>query len=642
MAKSSKKKYDFSGYATKVGLKCSDGRTILQNAFEDMDGKTVPLVYQHMHNDPKNILGHAVLENRKDGVYAYCSLNEDTESGKIAKALVKHGDITALSIYANSLVQKAQNVVHGIIREVSIVIAGANPEAYIDNLAFEHGDGTVSTDETEAVICSDVLSHDALDLCDTDEDDGAEDLSHADDKKPVKETVGDVFETLSDKQKTVVYAMIAHALDASDEEDGADEEDEEAGKGGAGTKDTKGGKPVKHSNNEKGESTMKKNIFDKSAPAAGGDVLQHEALTRDELRSIFDDARKSQSTLKNAFLAHGYESLKDALAVYENRDDVLMHAGTYGIDSIGYLFPDARTTTSAPAFIKRDTEWVSKVFGAAKHVPFSRIKTVLADITADEARARGYIKGNQKVDEVLTLIKRTTDPQTVYKHQKLDRDDIVDITDFDVVIWLRAEMRMLLEEEIARAQLVGDGRSSASTDKIKEDKIRPIATDDPVYTIEIQIPAAATTSQMIDQIILGRKQYRGSGTPSFFTTPDVNGDMLLLKDSTGRRLYNTEADLAAGIRAREIIEVPVMENKVVVITEAVAGTAGLQKRLVGISVNMNDYSLGADKGGDVNMFDDFDIDFNQYKYLIETRCSGALTMPHSALAYWKLEAIPAL
>jgi len=642
MAKSSKKKYDFSGYATKVGLKCSDGRTILQNAFEDMDGKTVPLVYQHMHNDPKNILGHAVLENRKDGVYAYCSLNEDTESGKIAKALVKHGDITALSIYANSLVQKAQNVVHGIIREVSIVIAGANPEAYIDNLAFEHGDGTVSTDETEAVICSDVLSHDALDLCDTDEDDGAEDLSHADDKKPVKETVGDVFETLSDKQKTVVYAMIAHALDASDEEDGADEEDEEAGKGGAGTKDTKGGKPVEHSNNEKGESTMKKNIFDKSAPAAGGDVLQHEALTRDELRSIFDDARKSQSTLKNAFLAHGYESLKDALAVYENRDDVLMHAGTYGIDSIGYLFPDARTTTSAPAFIKRDTEWVSKVFGAAKHVPFSRIKTVLADITADEARARGYIKGNQKVDEVLTLIKRTTDPQTVYKHQKLDRDDIVDITDFDVVIWLRAEMRMMLEEEIARAQLVGDGRSSASTDKIKEDKIRPIATDDPVYTIEIQIPAAATTSQMIDQIILGRKQYRGSGTPSFFTTPDVNGDMLLLKDSTGRRLYNTEADLAAGIRAREIIEVPVMENKVVVITEAVAGTAGLQKRLVGISVNMNDYSLGADKGGDVNMFDDFDIDFNQYKYLIETRCSGALTMPHSALAYWKLEAIPAL
>ena len=636
MPKSNKKKYDFSGYATKVGLKCSDGRTILQDAFEDMDGKTVPLVYQHMHNDPKNILGHAVLENRKDGVYAYCSLN-DTESGKTAKALVKHGDITALSIYANSLVEKAKNVVHGVIREVSIVIAGANPEAYIDNLAFEHGDGTVSTDETEAIICSGVLSHDALDL------DGEGNLSHADDKKLAKETVGDVFETLSDKQKTMVYAMISHALDASEEEDDEEEDDEEEeeedDKSGVDAKD---GKPVKHSNNEKGESTMKKNIFDKAPSAVGGDALKHEALTRDELRAIFNDARQSQSTLKNAFLAHGYDSLVDALSVYENRDAVLQHDGTYGINDIGYLFPDARTTTNTPAFIKRDTEWVSKVFGAAKHVPFSRIKTVLADITADEARARGYVKGNEKVDEVLTLLKRTTDPQTVYKKQKLDRDDVVDITDFDVVVWLRAEMRMMLEEEIARAALISDGRSAASDDKIKEDKIRPIATDTSVYTIEIQIPEAYTTSQMIDQIILGRKQYRGSGTPSFFTTPDINGDMLLLKDSTGRRLYNTEADLAAGIRAREIVEVPVMENKVIVITPAVVGTAGLQKRLIGVSVNMNDYSLGADKGGNVAMFDDFDIDFNQYKYLIETRCSGALTMPHSAIAYWKLETIPAL
>jgi len=629
MMPKSKLKYDFSGYATKVGLKCSDGRTILHNAFEEADGQTVPLVYQHMHNDPKNILGHAILENRKDGVYAYCSFNE-TESGQIAKALVQHGDIKALSIYANSLIEKAKNVVHGVIREVSLVIAGANPEAYIDNLAFEHGDGSITEDETEAIICAGFFSHDALELAgDNEEDD--EDLSHADEGGDDGETVEDVFKTLSDKQKTVVYAMIAHALDASDGDDKSDDEPD--------TKD-KNGKPVKHSNNEKGETTMKKNIFDQTSSANGGGALQHDALTRDELRIIIEEARKSQSTLKNAFLAHGYASLSDALGAYEHRDEVLMHAATYGVENIDYLFPDARTTTSAPSFIKRDTEWVSKVFGAAKHVPFSRIKTVLADITAEEARARGYVKAGQKVDEVITLLKRTTDPQTVYKKQKLDRDDVIDITDFDVAIWLRSEMRMMLEEEIARAQLVGDGRSSASEDKIKEDKIRPICTDSDVYTIEVQIEETATTSQIIDKIILGRKNYKGSGTPAFYTTPDVNGDMLLLKDSTGRRLYNTESDLAAGIRASEIIEVPVMENKTVVITAPTAETTGVQKRLLGISVNMNDYSLGADKGGNVAMFDDFDIDFNQYKYLIETRCSGALTMPHSAIAYWKLETIP--
>lgn len=379
---------------------------------------------------------------------------------------------------------------------------------------------------------------------------------------------------------------------------------------------------------------MKKNIFDKQSAGSEG------KLTRETLRSIFNDARQSQSTLKNAFLAHGYDSISEALSDYEHQEEVLAHAATYGIDNIGYLFPDARTTTNSPQFIKRDTEWVSKVFGGAKHVPFSRIKTVLADITADEARARGYIKGNEKSDEVITLLKRTTDPQTVYKKQKLDRDDIIDITDFDVVVWLRMEMRMMLEEEIARAQLVGDGRLSSSDDKIKEDKIRPIATDNSIYTLEVQIPTNATTAQMIDQIILGRKKYKGTGTPTFFTTPDVNGDMLLLKDSTGRRLYNTEADLAAGIRAREIVEVPVMENKVVVLEAPTTVATGLQKRLVGISVNMNDYSLGADKGGAISMFDDFDIDFNQFKYLIETRCSGALTMPHSAIAYWKLEVIP--
>ena len=615
-----KKTYDFSGYATKVGIKCSDGRTILQDAFAHCDGKKVPLVYQHLHNDPKNVLGHAVLENRPDGVYAYCSLN-NTEAGKTAKALVQHGDISALSIYANSLVQKSSNVIHGVIREVSLVLSGANPEAYIDNLAFEHSDGSITTDESEAFICAGAIIHDGIEIPEVsdNQDSSEESISHADDKKDPEDqkTVGDVFDTLNEEQKTVVYTMIAQALETQDGED-EDEED------------------VKHSN-IKGDETMKKNIFDKDSAAT-----EVKGLSRADLRSIFNDARQSQSTLKNAFLAHGYESISDALADYEHQDEVLAHAATYGIDNIGYLFPDARTTTNTPQFIKRDTEWVSKVFGAAKHVPFSRIKTVLADITADEARARGYIKGNEKADEVITLLKRTTDPQTVYKKQKLDRDDIIDITDFDVVVWLRMEMRMMLEEEIARAQLVGDGRLSSSDDKIKEDKIRPIATDDAIYTIEIQIPTTATTAQMIDEIIKGRKQYKGTGTPAFYTTPDINGDMLLLKDTTGRRLYNTEADLAAGIRAREIIEVPVMENKVVVLTPATTTETGLQKRLVGISVNMTDYSLGADKGGSISMFDDFDIDFNQFKYLIETRCSGALTMPHSAIAYWKLETIPKL
>lgn len=615
-----KKTYDFSGYATKVGIKCSDGRTILQDAFAHCDGKKVPLVYQHLHNDPKNVLGHAVLENRPDGVYAYCSLN-NTEAGKTAKALVQHGDISALSIYANSLVQKSSNVIHGVIREVSLVLSGANPEAYIDNLAFEHSDGSITTDESEAFICAGAIIHDGIEIPEVSDtqDSSEESISHADDKKDPEDqkTVGEVFDTLNEEQKTVVYTMIAQALET---QDGEDDEEED----------------VKHSN-IKGDETMKKNIFDKDSAAT-----EVRGLSRTDLRAIFNDARQSQSTLKNAFLAHGYESISDALADYEHQDEVLAHAATYGIDNIGYLFPDARTTTNTPQFIKRDTEWVSKVFGAAKHVPFSRIKTVLADITADEARARGYIKGNEKADEVITLLKRTTDPQTVYKKQKLDRDDIIDITDFDVVVWLRMEMRMMLEEEIARAQLVGDGRLSSSDDKIKEDKIRPIATDDAIYTIEIQIPVAATTAQMIDEIIKGRKQYKGTGTPAFYTTPDVNGDMLLLKDTTGRRLYNTEADLAAGIRAREIIEVPVMENKVVVLTPATVSETGLQKRLVGISVNMTDYSLGADKGGSISMFDDFDIDFNQFKYLIETRCSGALTMPHSAIAYWKLETIPKL
>lgn len=610
-----KKKYDFGGYATKVGIKCSDGRTILQDAFAHCDGKKVPLMYQHMHNDPKNILGHAILENRKDGVYAYCSLN-DTESGQTARNLIQHGDISALSIYANSLIQKSNNVIHGVIREVSLVLAGANPEAYIDNLAFEHGDGSIVTDETEAIISLTDLEHSAIEIENTTDND-EDNLSHKDTGGDEDKTVGDVLSTFNKEQEEVLYALIAKALESSDT-----------------AKEENDSEDVKHY--DQGDEIMKKNIFDKE------NTNSSKGLTREGLRNIFEDAKQSQSTLKNAFLAHGYESMADALADYTHQDEVLAHAATYGIDNIGYLFPDHKSVTNTPAFLKRDTEWVSKVFGAAKHVPFSKIKTLVADITADEARARGYVTGKKKIDEVITLLKRTTDPQTVYKKQKLDRDDIVDITDFDVVVWLRMEMRMMLEEEIARAAIVGDGRNTSSDDKIREDRIRPIATDDALYTISVEIEEDATTSQIIDSVILGRKRYKGTGTPTFFTTPDVSGDMLLLKDTTGRRLYNTESDLAAGLRAKEIVEVPVMENKIIVIEEPTALKAGLQKRLLGVSVNMADYSLGADKGGSISMFDDFDIDYNQYKYLIETRCSGALTIPHSAIAYWRLEEIPKL
>jgi len=608
-----KNKFDFSGYATKVGLKCSDGRTIMENAFSVNDGELVPLVWQHLHNDPNNILGHALLENRKEGVYAYCSFN-DNPAGQTAKQLVEHKDISFMSIFAKSLVEKSKQVIHGVICEVSLVIAGANPGAKIESLAIEHADGSYVESEDEVII----TTGDLIEMAE---------LTHAaEDAKDKDETVGDIFETLTEKQKAVVYAMLSHALESPEDKDKEDNKDDDK-------KDD-----AKHSNIEGEENTMKKNIFEqKLGTASTTDSLQHEVLTRDELRTIFNEARQSQSTLKNAFLAHGYDSLVDAYTAYEGHADASL---AHGITDVGYLFPDNKTTSNTPAFIKRDTDWVTKVFGTAKHVPFSRIKTILADITADEARARGYVKGNIKVDEVITLLKRTTDPQTIYKKQKLDRDDVIDITDFDVVVWLRSEMRMMLEEEIARAQLVGDGRSSASDDKIKEANIRPIATDDGVYTVAKIIPEAYTTAQIIDQIILGRKDYKGTGTPSFFTTPDVNGDMLLLKDSTGRRLYNTEADLSAGIRAKEIIEVPVMENKLVVITAATADAVGSQKRLIGIMVNMSDYSVGADKGGNVTMFDDFDIDYNQYKYLIETRCSGALTMPHSAIAYWKIETIP--
>ncbi len=596
-----KNKYDFSGYATKVGLKCSDGRTILQDAFQDSDGKTVPLVWQHLHNDPGNILGHAVLENRKDGVYAYCSLN-GSAAAVDAKEAIKHGDITALSIYANSLIEKGKNVIHGAIREVSLVIAGANPEAYIDNLAFEHGDGSVVQDESEAIISA----NENLELFHAEE---PKEEPKEDDK-----TVAEVFETLNETQKTVVYAMIAEALKTSNEESEEESEEEEE-------------EEIKQS--IEGDTTnMKKNVFDNTSDDT---TMAHDALTYDELQQVFMDARKSQSTLKNSFLAHGFETISEAYAAYEgNNTGALKHS----ITDIEYLFPDAKTLTGTPAMVSPREEWVGKVFGQARHIPFSRVKTIVADITGEEARALGYVKGNEKAEEVFALLKRTTDPQTVYKKQRLDRDDIIDITDFDVVAWLRNEMRGRLEAEIARAMLVGDGRSAASDDKIIETKIRPIATDAALYTVPVVVSpeddadAEPTTSELIDAIIRARTDYKGSGTPSLYIRTDLLGDMLLLKDSLGRRIYNTMEELSSALRVKEIVDVPVMDN--VVNPDPLA----VYSELAAILVNMADYGIGADKGGAVTMFDDFDIDFNQQKYLIETRVSGALTLPHSAIAFW--------
>ncbi len=598
-------KYDFSGYATKVGLKCSDGRTILPDAFQENDGQVVPLVWQHLHNEPGNILGHALLENRADGVYAYCSFNESS-AAKDAKEAIKHGDIKALSIYANSLIEKGKNVVHGLIREVSLVIAGANAGAYIDNLAFQHGDGSVTEDETEAIISANL----DLELFHTEE--VKEEIKH----EEKEETVADVFETLNEKQKTVVYAMIAEALQSAGEteEEEVDENEDE----------------IKQSDN-KGDSNMKKNVFDNSTKE-GDNTMKHAALTQTELREILDDARRSQSSLKNAFLAHGFDTLAEAYMSYQGTDED--KAIQHSITDIGYLFPDHKATSNTPQIVARKTEWVKKVFDAAKHIPFARIKTLVADLTPESARALGYIKGEEKVEEVFALLKRTTDPQTVYKKQKIDRDDLIDITDFDVVMWLRNEMRMMLEEELARAILVSDGRSGASDDKISESKIRPIALDDSLYTVPVNVAATGTnteptTAELIDAIIRARADYRGNGIPTFFTTSDILSDMLLLKDSLGRRIHNTVADLAAALRVADIVEVPVMSGIVNPDTDELD-----YSELAGVLVNMNDYSIGADKGGGIQMMDDFDIDFNQYKYLIETRVSGALTVPHSALAIW--------
>lgn len=571
-------KYDFSGWATRNNIKCSDGRTILKDAFKQHDGQTVPLVWNHQHNESANVLGHAVLENRDEGVYAYCTFN-DTEAGKNAKLLVEHGDVTALSIYANQLKQKGSNVMHGTIREVSLVLAGANPGAFIDSV-IRHGEFC----EDEAVIYTGeelTLQHadDSSDKADKKDKKGDDEVDNN------EKTIQDVFDTLNEEQKNVVYALIGQALEDKEMAQSAIEENEN------------------NIEEDGGEQEMKHNVFE------GRETENNNVLSHDAMDTILKDAKRYGS-LKESFLAH---------------------ADDYGIKDIEWLFPDAKNVNTPPDFIKRDDSYVQKVMRGVHHVPFSRIKSMFADITADQARAKGYIKGNLKKEEVFTLLKRTTTPTTIYKKQKLDRDDVVDITDFDVVAWLKMEMRMMLDEEIARAILVGDGRSSSDDDKINEMNIRPISRDEDLYCVKapVAVAAAATEDEIakafIRTVIKSRKEYKGSGSPTLFTTEDVITNCLLLEDKNGRVIYDTVDKLATALRVKEIVPVEVMENAKTMVNK-------VEKPLMAIMVNLVDYYVGADKGGAINMFDDFDIDYNQQKYLMETRCSGALVKPFSAIA----------
>jgi HK97 family phage prohead protease len=600
--------FDFAGWATKNDIKCSDGRTIRKNAFKDDDGKKVPLVFAHNHDDPEMVLGHAILRNRKEGVWAECYFN-NTPKAQVSKELVKHGDLASLSIYANKLKQSAnRDVLHGSIKEVSLVLAGANPEALIEFPMIAHGDEYDWAEDEATIEChiEGLIMHDDFDeeeeIEETEEvveheyeptEEVEETLEHADELKEKEEdkkvadnggdkTIGEVFETLNEEQKTAVYAIIGQALE--DAKGGSNEEDDN----------------VKH------------NLFDNDYDEyEGGEILSHE-----EIQQVFSDAKRLGS-LKEACLQHSIDTTGMDVAVGEQ---------TYGFNDANMLYPDYRSLNTPPEWIKRNTEWVSEVVGGATKSPFTRVKSLFADITEDEARARGYMKGNEKKEEVFTTLKRTTDPCTIYKKQKLDRDDIIDITDFNIVPWIKAEMEVMLDEELGRAILIGDGRASDSDDKIKEDCIRPIAKDVPLFNIKVnvEVDAGATGAEkadaIMDAILRARKDYKGSGNPTFFTTEDWLTEMLLLKDGIGHKMYKTEQELATALRVSKITTVEVMEGQKID-----------SKDLVGVIVNMKDYRLGNDKGGEKSLFDDFDIDYNQYKYLIETRRSGALVRPKSAM-----------
>ena len=582
-------KPDFQGWVTKANVRCADGRTILPNAFKDDDGVTVPLMWGHQHDSPENVLGHVLLENRADGVYGYGFFN-NTELAETAKELVHHGDIKSMSIYANRLKQnKATGAVHhGRIREVSLVLAGANPKALIENQILAHGEES----EEEAVIRffepiedGEEISHSAEDhTTKVNEEEPKEDELHHEDKseegddKSMADTNGktiqDIYNEMTPEQQNVVAFMIGKAL----EDAGVD---------------------IQHS--EEDDDYMKHNVFDVDDDTMiGGETLSHA-----EFMEIVDDAKHSGS-LKQEFIAHG-------------------------IENIDYLFPEAKNLDNPPQWIKRPDTWVQEVLGKVHHTPFSRIKSMFADITAEEARAKGYIKGKLKKEEVFTLLKRTTAPTTIYKKQKIDRDDVIDITDFDVIAWIKTEMRFMLDEEIARAILIGDGRLASSDDKIKEDCVRPVWKDHPLFTIRARVGVTATETaddkakKFIRSCIKARKNYRGSGNPVLYTTEDMLTDILLLEDGIGRPLYDDVAKLATTLRVSKIVTVPVMEGQK-------RTMSGVTYTLLGLIVNLADYNVGADKGGAVNMFDDFDIDYNKMKYLIETRCSGAIVRPFSAIA----------
>ena len=598
-------KYDFSGWATKNDIRCSDGRTIKKDAFIDNDGLVVPLVWNHDHGNVSNVLGHAMLENKDKGVYAYCTFN-DTVNGQEAKELVKHGDIVSLSIYANQIKEKNGNVIHGNIREVSLVMAGANPGAFIDTVMV-HGEEYPD----EAIIYADsdlYLAH-------------SENNKQDDTNDDVDETVEDVINTMNDKQKKVLYSLIGAAVESnnSDDEDDSDNPDDEDNSDNSDNVDEMNNK----NNTKKGDDEMKHNAFEETNNNKRDSI---DALIHSEEMANAIANGKTYGLMSESFKRNNIDM--DAI----NKSGILRHSATYGIENIGHLFPDYQPVNPTPEFINRDNAWVSLVMNSVHKTPFSRIKSIFADITTEDARAKGYLKGSLKKEEVFSLLKRTTDPTTVYKKQKLDRDDVIDITSFDVIVWLKDEMRMMLNEEIARAILVGDGRSSISGDKVKEDCVRPIWTDADLYTIKTLVPGSSKddpdtkAKAAIKAAIKARKNYKGSGNPILFTTEDMLTDMLLLTDSTGRDLYDSVEKLAIKLRVSQIVTVPVMEG--LHRTDSVNGEVDL----LGIMVNLADYNVGADKGGDVNLFDDFDIDYNQQKYLIETRCSGALIKPYSAIA----------
>lgn len=621
-------KHDFGGYATKNDIKCSDGRTIRQNAFKDNDGSIVPLVWMHQHDDPMNVLGHARLENRKDGVYAYCYLN-DSEQAKHAKELVRHGDISAMSIFANRLKQQGSEVHHGVIREVSLVMAGANPGAYIEEDSFEHADGTTQyLAEGEAVIYGDnplniVMHSEQEEIEDIDHSDEQEDeeiLEHADDENQngssdsseSDETVEEIFNTIPKETQDIIYYVIGCVSDGEDiEEDMVDKV-----------------KTALNSLNEKQKQVVQYLVGQAAEDSDAEDEEVDEEVDEEEVimkHNVFDTDMEDITIIHSEEMA---AALNDGQKFGSMKQSFIEH----GIDDIEYLFPEAKTATPTPDMITRPMGWVSEVWNAIKKSPFSRIKSMAADLTEDEARAKGYIKGNEKAEEKFGLLKRVTTPQTIYKKQALDRDDIIDITDFDVVAWLKAEMRMMLDEELSRAVLVGDGRSVGHQDKIKEENIRPIYQDDDTYTIHYEVDTDSASDDneksqiLVDSAVRARKEYRGSGTPVFYASTDVINDMLLARDKIGHRLYGNESELAAALRVSKIVEVPILEGVQRTDKETKKHT------LLGLIVNLGDYTVGADRGGEINFFDDFDIDYNKEKYLLETRCSGCLTKPYSAIA----------